>query len=94
MKKENVVNNILETDFKLNQRPNNEPLRVLSEDDWKFWKDNGYVIIPNAVPQENIDRLVNLIWEFEEKKSKRSGNLVYGSTPRNSDEGAGQYGHG
>ncbi|MED4599462.1 phytanoyl-CoA dioxygenase family protein [Paenibacillus validus] len=67
MKKENVVNNILETDFKLNQRPNNEPLRVLSEDDWKFWKDNGYVIIPNAVPQENIDRLVNLIWEFEEK---------------------------
>ncbi|GGG23003.1 phytanoyl-CoA dioxygenase family protein [Paenibacillus abyssi] len=67
MKTENVVNNIIETDFKLNERPNNEPLRVLSEEDWKFWKENGYVIIPNAIPQENIDRMVNLIWEFEEK---------------------------
>ncbi|WP_027955564.1 phytanoyl-CoA dioxygenase family protein [Halobacillus kuroshimensis] len=51
----------------LNERHNNEPLRVLSEEDWKFWKRNGYVIIRNAVPQENIERLRNLIWEFEEK---------------------------
>lgn len=67
MKQENALNNILEADFKLNERPNHEPLRVLSEEDWKFWKENGYVVVPNAVPQENLDRLVNLIWEFEEK---------------------------
>jgi hypothetical protein len=72
MKKQNEVNNILETDFQLNQRANNEPLRVLSEEDWKFWVENGYVVIPNAVPKENIDKLVNLIWEFEEKEPNDS----------------------
>ncbi len=52
---------------KLNNRSNGEPLRVLSEDDWQFWNNNGYVIIHNAVPQQNIDNMVNLLWEFEEK---------------------------
>lgn len=50
-----------------NQRQSSEPLRVLSEDDWKQWQEKGYIIVPNAVPQENIDRLVEVIWEFEEK---------------------------
>lgn len=67
MDKEKVVNNILEISIPLNQRVNNEPLKVLSEEDWKFWNENGYVVIHDAVPKEHIDRLVNLIWEFEEK---------------------------
>lgn len=50
-----------------NQRRNNEPLRVLNEDDWSMWKDKGYVIVPDVVPEENIQRLTDLIWEFEEK---------------------------
>ncbi|MDP4552646.1 phytanoyl-CoA dioxygenase family protein [Alkalihalobacillus macyae] len=57
----------------LNQRENNEPLRVLSEEDWTFWKENGYVIIRDAVPQENVERLVDLIWEFEEKDPNDTG---------------------
>ncbi|WP_413300821.1 phytanoyl-CoA dioxygenase family protein [Bacillus sp. 1P10SD] len=61
------LNNILEIEIPLNERKNNEPLRVLSEEDWKFWKENGYVIVRNAIPQDHIDRLVKLIWEFEEK---------------------------
>ncbi|THE13461.1 phytanoyl-CoA dioxygenase [Bacillus timonensis] len=65
MKKQ--LNNILEIQTPLNERSNNEPLRVLSEEDWKFWKENGYVIIRNAIPQEHIDHLVSLVWEFEEK---------------------------
>ena len=28
---------------------------VLSERDWAFWEENGYVVIPNAVPQANLD---------------------------------------
>lgn len=60
-------NNILTEGMKLNTRENGEPLRVLSEADWEFWKTNGYVIIKNAVPKENIERLKSLIWEFEEK---------------------------
>lgn len=42
------------------------PLRVLSADDWSHWQTMGYVIIPNAVPEENIERLVDLLWAFEE----------------------------
>jgi ectoine hydroxylase-related dioxygenase (phytanoyl-CoA dioxygenase family) len=42
-------------------------LRVLSEEDWQFWITNGYVIIKQAVPTENADRLAKLLWEFEEK---------------------------
>jgi hypothetical protein len=53
--------------FQLNERRNGEPLRVLSEDDWAHWKHNGYVIVKNAVPPENIEAAVSLLWEFEEK---------------------------
>jgi hypothetical protein len=53
--------------LKLNDRSNGKPLRVLSEDDWKFWIHNGYIIIKKAVPQENCNRLTHLLWEFEEK---------------------------
>ncbi|MEM7031442.1 MAG: phytanoyl-CoA dioxygenase family protein [Chloroflexota bacterium] len=39
---------------------------VLTPEAWTFWEENGYVIIPNAVPQENLDRTVDLIWDFLE----------------------------
>ncbi|HMN29169.1 MAG TPA: phytanoyl-CoA dioxygenase family protein, partial [Caldilineaceae bacterium] len=29
-----------------------------------FWEANGYVIIPNAVPQENLDAVIDAIWWF------------------------------
>ena len=53
--------------LKLNDRSNGEPLRILSEDDWKFWRHNGYIVIKNAVPKEMADRLARFLWEFEEK---------------------------
>src|SRR5690349_21587586 len=42
------------------------PLRVLSEKDWQHWATYGYVIIPNAVPEAQITRLVDLLWDFLE----------------------------
>lgn len=42
------------------------PLRVLSASDWDQWITFGYVIVPNAVPPENIERLKALLWEFQE----------------------------
>jgi len=39
-------------------------MNVLSKADRAFWEENGYVIIPNAVPQENLDRMVEAIWWF------------------------------
>jgi ectoine hydroxylase-related dioxygenase (phytanoyl-CoA dioxygenase family) len=56
--------------LKLNDRtgPNaDRPLRVLSEADWQFWKENGYIVIKRAVPCEQADRLASFLWEFEEK---------------------------
>ena len=44
-------------------RDNNQ---VLSDSDRAFWEENGYVVVPDAVPRENLDRLVEAIWEFLE----------------------------
>jgi len=52
---------------RLNDRSNGQPLRVLSEDDWKFWINEGYIVIKNAVPKDQVARLANFLWEFEEK---------------------------
>jgi hypothetical protein len=52
---------------KLNDRSNGRPLRVMSEDDWQFWVNKGYIVIKNAVPAEQADRLADFLWEFEEK---------------------------
>lgn len=43
------------------------PLRVLSPEDFAHWQSKGYVIVRNAVPAENVERLKALLWEFEEK---------------------------
>lgn len=56
--------------LRLNDRtgPNaDKPLRVLSEADWTFWKENGYIVIKQAVPREQAERLANFLWAFEEK---------------------------
>lgn len=52
---------------KLSDRSNGEPLRLLSEEEWQFWITNGYVVIRNAVPIEQVERTANFLWEFEEK---------------------------
>ena len=53
--------------LKLNDRSNGKPLRVLSEDDWTFWKENGYIVIKNAVSKAQVKATADFIWEFDEK---------------------------
>ena len=53
--------------LKLNNRTNGKPLKVLSEDDWKFWMHNGYIVIKNAVSREQARQTADFLWEFEEK---------------------------
>ncbi len=50
--------------YKLNDRSNGNPLRVLSEFDWKFWKYNGYVIVKNAISKEQAKSTADFLWEF------------------------------
>ena len=44
------------------------PLRVLSEADWTHWTTYGFVVVPHAVPDENVSRLTELLWEFSEMR--------------------------
>jgi hypothetical protein len=43
------------------------PRRVLSEADWQHWTTQGYVIVRQAVAADKVARLVDLLWEFDEK---------------------------
>ncbi|HEY8661125.1 MAG TPA: phytanoyl-CoA dioxygenase, partial [Hanamia sp.] len=58
---------------KLNDRSNGKPLSLLSEEDWQFWITNGYIVIKNAVPKEQVKRLADFLWEFEEKDPNDPG---------------------
>jgi len=53
--------------IKLSDRSNGQPLRVLSEEDWSQWINDGYVVVKNAVPREQALRTADFLWEFEEK---------------------------
>ena len=52
---------------RLRTEADEETLRVLSVDDWNYWRHNGYVIIKNAVPREQALETADFLWEFEEK---------------------------
>ena len=54
----------------LNQRRNGEPLRALTEEQWKHWITQGYVVVPNAISSKQVAQTVSLLWEFEEKNPK------------------------
>jgi hypothetical protein len=43
------------------------PFRVLSSSDWQHWITHGYVIVRQAVPAASVERLVDLLWRFDEK---------------------------
>ncbi len=45
-------------------------LRVLSMEDWDFWRYNGYIIIKQAVSREQALETAAFLWEFEEKDPK------------------------
>jgi len=53
--------------IQLSDRAHNEPLRVLSEEDWAFWKHNGYIVVKQAVPRAQALATADFLWEFEEK---------------------------
>jgi ectoine hydroxylase-related dioxygenase (phytanoyl-CoA dioxygenase family) len=53
--------------IKLNERSNGQALRVLSEADWDFWIQNGYIVVKDAVPKAQARATADFLWEFEEK---------------------------
>ena len=66
--------------FSLNTRTNQTPLRVLTETEWQFWMEKGYIVIKNAIPKEQATATADFLWEFEEKHP-HDPNTWY-TTPR------------
>jgi len=44
-----------------------ETLRILTLEQWDFWREYGYVVIKNAVPREQAEQTAAFLWEFEDK---------------------------
>jgi ectoine hydroxylase-related dioxygenase (phytanoyl-CoA dioxygenase family) len=77
MAKEQLVydhegNKSLKLDVQLKDIRKILPLRALSAADWQHWITWGYVVIPNAVPPEHVEKLKTLLWEFQEMDPEES----------------------
>ena len=55
--------------IKLRQKADEQSLRVLNLDQWNYWKENGYVVIKEAISYEQALQTANFLWGFEEKDS-------------------------
>ncbi len=55
------------SDVQLRKQATPDSLRVLSIDQWNFWKENGYVVIKNAVSKGQASKTASFLWEFEDK---------------------------
>ncbi len=53
--------------FKLRTEATADSLSVLSLEDWNFWKDNGYIVIKQAISRVQAEQTATFLWEFEEK---------------------------
>lgn len=53
--------------FSLRTNASADSLHILTMEQWQFWKENGYVIIKNAVPREQALRTADFLWEYDEK---------------------------
>ncbi len=42
---------------------------VLTAEDRQFWEENGYVVVHNAVPPENLKAAERAVWDFLEMQS-------------------------
>ncbi|MGK0365051.1 MAG: ectoine hydroxylase-related dioxygenase (phytanoyl-CoA dioxygenase family) [Saprospiraceae bacterium] len=58
------------SNVKLRTEASKDSLRVLTLEQWDFWKEYGYVVIKNAVSREQVEQTEAFLWEFEEKNPK------------------------
>lgn len=47
---------------------------ILSEADHRHFAEHGYVVVPNVVPPENLQAVVDLIWDFLEMDRNNPGD--------------------
>ena len=52
---------------KLRQTASPATLRVLTMEQWDFWRENGYVVVKQAVSRQQAQQTADFLWEFEDK---------------------------
>ena len=52
---------------KLRQTASPDTLRVLGIEQWDFWRENGYVVVKQAVSRQQAQQTAEFLWEFEDK---------------------------
>ena len=48
------------------------PMQILTGADLEFWREHGYVVVGQAVPSENLQAVIDAIWQF-----RRRGGRLY-----------------
>ncbi len=59
-------------------------MQTLTAEDRAFWEENGYVIVHNAVPQENLTKVVDALWQFLEMDPNDPATWYPAARQRNS----------
>ncbi len=54
-------------EMKLRTEASQDTLRVLTMEQWAFWRSQGYVVIKEAISREQANRTASFLWEFEDK---------------------------
>ncbi|MEM7094595.1 MAG: phytanoyl-CoA dioxygenase family protein [Actinomycetota bacterium] len=44
--------------------PPDHEFRVLTREQWEFWRANGYLVVPGVAPVELCDRVAEMLWRF------------------------------
>jgi len=57
---------------RLREKATADSLKVLSMEDWKFWKDKGYIVIKEAVTKEQAKKTASFLFAFEDKNYQDS----------------------
>ncbi|NAX20896.1 phytanoyl-CoA dioxygenase family protein [Vibrio sp. V39_P1S14PM300] len=60
----NSVSNI--HDVQLRDIRKTLPLKTLTEEQFAFWQHNGYVVLPQIISPEAVQRSQDFLWEFQE----------------------------
>tara|TARA_Y100001972_G_scaffold128878_1_gene192374 strand:+ start:4520 stop:5428 length:909 start_codon:yes stop_codon:yes gene_type:complete len=58
---------VMAVQIKLRREATQDTLRVLTMEQWEFWKSQGYVVIKETIPREQAQQTANFLWEFEDK---------------------------
>ena len=58
--------------------------RVLNWNEWQFWLKNGYLLIPNVVPINQCERLIEATWQYLDADADNPSSWY--TIPANNDD--------